>query len=72
MTMPQMPRPETTTAATVALNQALSAATANRKEAQENLERTRGQVHDLEEAVRTHDNAVRDLQAALDRLRSTS
>lgn len=72
MTMPQMPRPGQHDAATDALTAALRHAQQQRQEAQDSLEQTRQQAHAWEADVREYDDRVRQIQAALDKLRGGS
>lgn len=69
MTMPQMPRPTASTAATVALEDALHRAQKDRREAQGALNLQREAVTASEDAVRMFDGQARELQAALATLR---
>lgn len=72
MTMPQMPRPGTTTAATAALNDALAAVSRKKADTLARLDVIRAEVESLEATVRTHDGDLRELRAALERLGASS
>jgi len=71
MTMPQMPRPGTSTAAIVALNAAKGTAVRELKEAEEKLEANRDAVIEWEQIVAEKRRDLRDLANALERLGAT-
>ncbi len=71
MTMPQMPRPGTDTAATRTLTVERDRQRGLRDDAQKRLEEARETVAREEGKVRQHDDYVRELDAAIDRLKVT-